>query len=190
MNIQIRPTEALLLHGTAAELHYHIDQYLTGMSSAQDLTLATWMLRFTHPTLMATDPYCLHLQGFISDMFGDAQEAIAAYTEAAIQLSLIEDPIREAAAYTALARIHHLTNNLPAAIHATQNATLLHLHEGNTTSYHLHTLTTYTLTTALHDPEFLTTPYAQTILTTIHKSTHNTHHLYTHTATTPAEPTN
>ncbi|MDD0858256.1 hypothetical protein NHF46_11715 [Arthrobacter alpinus] len=172
-------TPALLLHGLAAELHRTIDEFNSGFISGQDLYLTSKHLTASNAPL-DNDPYCLHLQGIIADILGHAQAAIIAYTEAAIQLSLIEDTTREADAYTALARLHHRSNNLPAAIQAAQNAGILHLHHGNINGHCVHTLYTYALTTAMHDPEFLTTPHARTILHTISRTVYEAPDRYTH----------
>jgi hypothetical protein len=60
--------------------------------------------------------------------FGWTDKAISAYAEAAVQLSLIEDPTREAAAYTALARQQYHCGDIDSASRAASQAMFLYLH--------------------------------------------------------------
>lgn len=71
----------------------------------------------------------------VCDELGLAQEAISAYTEAAVQLSIIGDSVREAAAYTALSFLYFRNENLRAVRWAAKQAAFLYVHLGDVTRH-------------------------------------------------------
>lgn len=88
-----------------------------------------------YPELFNQNPHALHLYAMACEEFGWADKAIAAYAESAAHVSLIEDPAREAAAYTALARQYYDCGDIDSASRAASQAMFLNLHVGDTPNW-------------------------------------------------------
>ncbi|MCP9000316.1 hypothetical protein NFC73_11335 [Pseudarthrobacter sp. RMG13] len=106
-----------------------------GLISNEELLDWVYNLLHPYPELFNQNPHALHLYAMACEEFGWADKAIAAYAESAAHVSLIEDPAREAAAYTALARQYYDCGDIDSASRAASQAMFLNLHVGDTPNW-------------------------------------------------------
>lgn len=125
-------TTAQRVHGFAALLLKRLNDFNEGLTSGEEFHDAIELLNETYPPQLDDDPHGLHLQAMAYEELGLDQEAISAYSEAAVQLSIIGDSVREAAAYMALSLLYFRNENLRAAGWAANQAAFLYVHLGDT----------------------------------------------------------
>lgn len=167
------------LHGPAAELFRMLKAHGAGLISREELLDWVYNLLHLYPDLFNQDPHALHLYAMACEEFGWADKAISAYAESAVQLSLIEDPIREAAAYTALARQHYDCGDIDSASRAASQAMFLYLHVRDIPKLAVHRLYDFCLRTAKTQSGILTTPRMDRITTSISHYARTATTLYT-----------